>query len=55
MGTTRTVVWVDDALSPWTANHLVEVTRTIILATRRYRADMGGWMLRYEVADHGTW
>ena len=55
METTQTMVWVDDALQPWTANHLVEVTQTMIPATRRYRADRGEWPLRYEVTNRGTW
>ena len=52
--TTQTLLWVDDALQPWMANHLVEVAQTMIPATRRYCANRGEWLLRYEVINCGN-
>ena len=50
--TIQATIWVDDALYFWIANHQVEVTQIITLATRRYRTDSGEWPLRYEVTNH---
>ena len=55
MATTQTMVWMDDALRPWMANHLVDVTQTMIPPTRRYRTDRGEWPLRCEVTNSRTW
>ena len=49
-----TMVWVDGALRSWIANHLDEVTQTMIPANQRYHANRGEWPLRYEVIDYGT-
>ena len=43
---------MDDAYQPWVANHLVEVTHSIIPATWRYHADMGECLLRW---GHQSW
>ena len=48
------MVWVDGALRPWIANHLDEVTQTMIPANQRYHANRGEWPLRYEVIDYRT-
>ena len=34
MESTQTMEWVDDALQPWIANHLVEVPQKVRLTTQ---------------------
>ena len=50
---TQIIVWVADSLQRWIANHLVEIMHSVIPATRKYLVNMGKWLLRYEVINHG--
>ena len=54
METTETMVCVNDVRQPWIANHLVEVTQTMIPTTQRYCADWGEWLLGYKVTNRRT-